>query len=81
VTTHVGEDVNKEKHSSIAGGIANCYKHSENQSAGSSEIWNRSTSRPSNTTLYLTGKWMDLENIILSEVTQTQKTCIVFIYY
>jgi hypothetical protein len=24
------------------------------------------------------GKWMELENIILSEVTQTQKTCMVF---
>jgi hypothetical protein len=28
VTTHVGEDVEKEEHSSIAGGIANCYNHS-----------------------------------------------------
>ena len=24
------------------------------------------------------GKWMELENIILSEVTQTQKTCMVY---
>jgi hypothetical protein len=37
VTTHVGEDVEKEEHFSVAGGIANWYKHSENQSGGSSE--------------------------------------------
>jgi hypothetical protein len=37
VTTHVGEDVEKEEHSSIAGGIANWYNHSGNQSGGSSE--------------------------------------------
>jgi hypothetical protein len=30
VTTHVEEDVKKEKYSSLAGGIANCYNHSEN---------------------------------------------------
>jgi hypothetical protein len=39
VTTHVGEDVEKEEHSSIAGGIANWYNHSGNQSGGSSENW------------------------------------------
>ena len=39
VTTHVGEDVEKEEHSSIAGGIANCDNHSGNQSGGSSENW------------------------------------------
>jgi hypothetical protein len=37
VTTHVGEDVEKEEHSSIAGGIANWYNHSGNQSGESSE--------------------------------------------
>jgi len=37
VTTHVGKDVEKEEHSSIAGGMANCYNHSGNQSGGSSE--------------------------------------------
>jgi hypothetical protein len=37
VTAHVGEDVEKEKHSSIAGGIANWYNHSGNQSEGYSE--------------------------------------------
>jgi hypothetical protein len=37
MTTHVGEDVEKEEHSSIAGGIANWYNHSGNQSGGSSE--------------------------------------------
>ena len=26
------------------------------------------------------GKWMELENIILSEVTQTKMTCMVCIY-
>jgi hypothetical protein len=113
----------KKEHSFIAGGIANCYNHSGNQSEASSENW---------TYIYLTtqlyhsweyhrgmcstmfiaalflisrcptteewiqkmwfiytmeyysaiknkdilsfaGKWMELENIILSEVTQTQK--------
>jgi hypothetical protein len=39
VTTHVGEDMEKEKHSSIVGGIANWYNHSENQSGRSSKIW------------------------------------------
>jgi hypothetical protein len=37
VTTHVGEVVEKEEYSSIAGGIANWYNHSGNQSGGSSE--------------------------------------------
>ena len=36
IKTHV-EDV--EKYSSIAGGIANWYNHSGNQSGGSSENW------------------------------------------
>ena len=36
MTMHVGENVEKE-HSSIAGGIANWYDHSGNQSGGSSE--------------------------------------------
>jgi hypothetical protein len=34
--THVGEDVEKEEHSSIACGITNWYNHSGNQSGGSS---------------------------------------------
>jgi hypothetical protein len=38
-STHVGEDVEKEEHSSIAGGIANWYNHSGNQSEGSSGNW------------------------------------------
>ena len=33
------EDVEKEEHSSIAGGIASLYNHSESQSGGSSENW------------------------------------------
>jgi hypothetical protein len=39
MTTHVGEDVEKEEHSSIADEIANWYNHSGNQSGGSSEDW------------------------------------------
>jgi hypothetical protein len=39
VTTHAGEDVEKEKHSSIAGGSANWNYHSGNQSDGFSENW------------------------------------------
>ena len=35
----VGKDVEKEEHSSIAGGIANWFKHPGNQSGGSSENW------------------------------------------
>jgi hypothetical protein len=34
-----GEDVEKEEHASIVGGIASLYNHSGNQSGGSSEIW------------------------------------------
>jgi hypothetical protein len=37
VTAHVGEDVENEEHSYMAGGIANCYNHFGNQSGGSSE--------------------------------------------
>jgi len=36
VTADAGEDVEKEKHSSIVGGIASWYNHSGNQS---SENW------------------------------------------
>jgi hypothetical protein len=36
-TAHFGEDVKKGEHSSIAGGIANWYNHSRNQSGCSSE--------------------------------------------
>jgi hypothetical protein len=39
VTSHVREDVEKEEHSSIAGGIANWYNLSGNQYEGSSENW------------------------------------------
>jgi hypothetical protein len=39
VTADVGEDVVKEEHSSIVGGIASFYNHSGNQSGGSSENW------------------------------------------
>jgi hypothetical protein len=39
-TAHASKDVEKEERSSIAGGIANWYSHSGNQSARSSESWN-----------------------------------------
>jgi hypothetical protein len=39
MTTHVSKDVDKEEHSSIAGGSANWYNHSGNQSGVSSENW------------------------------------------
>jgi hypothetical protein len=39
VRADAGEDVEKEEHSSIAGGIASWYNHSENQSGGFSENW------------------------------------------
>jgi hypothetical protein len=39
VTADAGKDVQKEENSSIAGGIASLYNHSENQSGGSSENW------------------------------------------
>jgi hypothetical protein len=35
----VEEDVEKEENASVAGGIANWYNHSGNQSGGSSENW------------------------------------------
>ena len=39
VTADAGEDVEKKKHSSIAGGIAIWYNHSGSQYGGSSENW------------------------------------------
>jgi hypothetical protein len=39
VTTHVGENVEKEEHSSIAGRIADWINHSGNQPGVSSENW------------------------------------------
>jgi hypothetical protein len=36
VTKHVGEDVEKEEHCSIADGIVNWYHHYGNKSRGSS---------------------------------------------
>jgi hypothetical protein len=39
VTADGGEDVEKEEHSSIVGGIASLYNYSGNQSGGSSENW------------------------------------------
>jgi hypothetical protein len=39
VTADAGEDVEKEKHFSIAGGIASWYNHSGNQFGSSSKNW------------------------------------------
>jgi hypothetical protein len=39
VTADTGEDVEKEEHSSITGGIASLYNHSRSQSGSSSENW------------------------------------------
>jgi hypothetical protein len=39
VVAAAGENVKKEEHSSIAGGVANWYNHSGNQSGGSSKNW------------------------------------------
>jgi hypothetical protein len=39
VSINVGKDVKKLEISSIAGGIANWYNHSGNQSGGFSENW------------------------------------------
>jgi hypothetical protein len=39
VTADAGEDMEKEEHSSIAGGIAIWYNHFGNQSGSSSENW------------------------------------------
>jgi hypothetical protein len=39
MTADTGEDVEKEKHSSIVGGITNWYYHSGNQYGISSENW------------------------------------------
>jgi hypothetical protein len=36
---NAGEDVEKEEHSSIVGGIASLYNHSGNQSGASSGNW------------------------------------------
>jgi len=39
VTADAGEDVEKEEHSSIVGGIASLYNHSGNHSGRSLENW------------------------------------------
>jgi hypothetical protein len=39
VTVDAGKEVEKEKHSSIAGGIPSWYNPSANQFGGSSENW------------------------------------------
>jgi hypothetical protein len=37
--SRAGKDVEKEEHSSIAGGIVSLYNHSGNQSGSSTENW------------------------------------------
>jgi hypothetical protein len=39
VTADAGKDIQKEEHSSIAGGIASWYNHSGNQFGSCSENW------------------------------------------
>jgi hypothetical protein len=39
VKADIGEDVEKEEHSSTDGGIASLYNHSGSQSGGSMENW------------------------------------------
>jgi hypothetical protein len=39
MTADIGEDVEKEEHSSTVGGIASWYNYSGNQSGSSSENW------------------------------------------
>jgi hypothetical protein len=39
VTAHVGKDLEREEHSSIAGGIANWYIHCGDHPGGSTENW------------------------------------------
>jgi len=58
VTADAGEDVEKEEHSSIVGGITDWYNHSGNQSGGSSENWTLNYLR---TQLYLS--WADTQKI------------------
>jgi hypothetical protein len=50
VTADAGEDVEKEEHSSIIGGIKSLYNHSGNQSGGSSEKNGHSTTGGSRNT-------------------------------
>jgi hypothetical protein len=50
VTKDAVENVEKEKHSSIDGGIASWYNYTGNQFCGSSENWTYFTERSSNTT-------------------------------
>jgi len=58
VTADAGENVEKEEHSSIVGGITDWYNHSGNQSGGSSENWTLNYLR---TQLYLS--WADTQKI------------------
>jgi hypothetical protein len=37
--TDAGKYVEKEEHTSIVGGVLNCYNHSGNKSGSSSENW------------------------------------------
>jgi len=64
VTADAGEDMEKEEHSTIVGGIEDWYKHSANQSGCSSEYWTLHYLRPQ---LYLS--WAYTQNM-LQQITK-----------
>ncbi|KAL6088265.1 hypothetical protein STEG23_033385 [Scotinomys teguina] len=75
-TVHVGEDVEQEEHSSTVGGNADWYNHSGKQ-CPSTEEWIRKmwfiytmeyyAAEKNNGIMKFAGKWMELENVILSK--------------
>ncbi|KAL6032402.1 hypothetical protein STEG23_032242, partial [Scotinomys teguina] len=75
-TVHVGEDVEQEEHFSTVGGNADWYNHSGKQ-CPSTEEWIRKmwfiytmeyyATEKNNDFMKFAGKWMELENVILSE--------------
>jgi hypothetical protein len=83
VTEDAGEDVEKEKHSSMVDGIASLYNHSGNQSGVSSENWtwcylrfivfNRNGNFTANTTVYAIEAFSDKSVQSISTITQYRK--------
>ncbi|KAL6029847.1 hypothetical protein STEG23_037655 [Scotinomys teguina] len=82
-TVHVGEDVEQEEHFSTVGGNADWYNHYGKQfwkqpRCPSTEEWIRKTwfiytmeyyaAEKNNDIMKFAGKWMELENVILSEL-------------
>ncbi|KAL6083601.1 hypothetical protein STEG23_006564 [Scotinomys teguina] len=75
-TVHVGEDVEQEEHFSTVGGNADWYNHYGKQ-CPSTEEWIRKmwfiytmeyyAAEKNNDIMKFAGKWMELENVILSE--------------